>query len=97
VTIPERFTPAVGVLPPRWWLGIRPEWEEEGESWSFADGLRCSQCQPGHLSQVTWYSHPLYLFSHEQLMPLRNGAGAPAGNGHGIKAFGGTFSPVVNP
>jgi len=30
-------------------------------------------------------------------MPLRNGAGAPAGNGHGIKAFGGTFSPVVNP
>jgi hypothetical protein len=30
-------------------------------------------------------------------MPLANGAGAPAGNGNGIKAFGGTFSLVVNP
>jgi predicted lipoprotein with Yx(FWY)xxD motif len=52
---------------------------------------------PGHLTQVTWYGHPLYLFSHEQLMPLPNGAAAPTGNGNGIKAFGGTFSLVVNP
>ncbi len=52
---------------------------------------------PGNLSQVTWYGHPLYLFSHEQLMPLPNGAAAPTGNGNGIKAFGGTFSLVVNP
>jgi len=52
---------------------------------------------PGNLTQVTWYGHPLYLFSHEQLMPLPNGAAAPAGNGNGIKAFGGTFSLVVNP
>ena len=96
MTIPERFTPAVGVLPPRWWLGIRPEWEEEGESWSFADGLRCSPCQPGHLSQVTWYGHPLYLFSHEQLTPLRNGAGADR-KWQRNQAFGGTFSLVVNP
>jgi predicted lipoprotein with Yx(FWY)xxD motif len=52
---------------------------------------------PGYLKQVTWYGHPLYLFSHEQLMPLPNGGGAPVGNGNGIKAFGGTFSLVVNP
>jgi len=52
---------------------------------------------PGNLTQVTWYGHPLYLFSHEELVPLPNGAGAPAGNGNGIKAFGGTFSLVVNP
>ena len=52
---------------------------------------------PGNLTQVTWYGHPLYLFSHEQLMPLPNGAAAPTGNGNGIKAFGGTFSLVVNP
>jgi predicted lipoprotein with Yx(FWY)xxD motif len=48
---------------------------------------------PGHLTQVTWYGHPLYLFSHEQ----PNGTGALTGNGNGIKAFGGTFSLVVNP
>ncbi len=41
----------------------------------------------------SWYGHPLYLFSHEQ----PNGTGAPTGNGNGIKAFGGTFSLVVNP
>jgi len=52
---------------------------------------------PGNLTQVTWYGHPLYLFSHEQGMPLPNGAFGPAGNGNGIKAFGGTFSLVVNP
>ena len=52
---------------------------------------------PGDLSQVTWYGHPLYLFSHEELIPTSNGAGSPAGNGNGIKAFGGTFSLVVNP
>jgi predicted lipoprotein with Yx(FWY)xxD motif len=51
----------------------------------------------GGLSQVTWYGHPLYLFSHEELIPTANGGGAPAGNGNGIKAFGGTFSLVVNP
>jgi predicted lipoprotein with Yx(FWY)xxD motif len=48
-------------------------------------------------TQVTWYGHPLYLFSHEQLAPASNGAPGPAGNGNGIKAFGGTFSLVVNP
>jgi predicted lipoprotein with Yx(FWY)xxD motif len=48
---------------------------------------------PGHLTQVTWYGHPLYLFSHEQ----PNSSGMLAGNGNGIKAFGGTFSLVVNP
>jgi len=52
---------------------------------------------PGQLTQVTWNGQPLYLFSHEQLMLLSNGAGAPEGNGNGIKAFGGTFSLVVNP
>jgi predicted lipoprotein with Yx(FWY)xxD motif len=49
------------------------------------------------VTQVTWYGHPLYLFSHEQLAPASNGAPAPAGNGNGITAFGGTFSLVVNP
>ena len=56
----------------------------------------------GHLrvddvTQVTWYGHPLYLFSHEQLIQLSNGAAAATGNGNGITAFGGTFSLVVNP
>ena len=49
------------------------------------------------LTQVTWYGHPLYLFSNEKLAPASNGAPVPAGNGNGIKAFGGTFSLVVNP
>ena len=49
------------------------------------------------LSQVTWNGHPLYLFSHEALAPTSNGGAAPVGNGNGIKAFGGTFSLVVNP
>ena len=48
---------------------------------------------PGNLTQVTWYGHPLYLFSHEQ----PNATGASTGNGNGVKAFGGTFSLVVNP
>ncbi len=52
---------------------------------------------PGNLAQVTWYGHPLYLFSHEELIPASNGGASPAGNGNGIKAFGGTFSLVVNP
>lgn len=52
---------------------------------------------PSGLSQITWNGRPLYLFSHEELMPLPNGGGAPVGNGNGIKAFGGTFSLVVNP
>jgi predicted lipoprotein with Yx(FWY)xxD motif len=52
---------------------------------------------PGGLTQVTWYSQPLYLFSHEELTLLANGAPAPLGNGNGITAFGGTFSLVVNP
>jgi predicted lipoprotein with Yx(FWY)xxD motif len=52
---------------------------------------------PGGLSQITWNGHPLYLFSHEELIPSPNGGGAPAGNGNGIHAFGGTFSLVVNP
>ena len=49
------------------------------------------------LIQTTWNGHPLYLFSHEALVPTSNGGAAPAGNGNGIKAFGGTFSLVVNP
>ena len=52
---------------------------------------------PGGLSQITWNGHPLYLFSHEVLAPTSNGGAAPVGNGNGIKAFGGTFSLVVNP
>jgi predicted lipoprotein with Yx(FWY)xxD motif len=52
---------------------------------------------PAGLSQITWTGRPLYLFSHEELAPLPNGGGAPVGNGNGIKAFGGTFSLVVNP
>ena len=52
---------------------------------------------PAGLSQITWNGRPLYLFSHEELAPLPNGGGAPVGNGNGIKAFGGTFSLVVNP
>ena len=51
----------------------------------------------GHLTQVTWYGHPLYLFSHEELIPTSNGGATAAGNGNGIKAFGGTFSLVFNP
>ncbi len=47
--------------------------------------------------QVTWDGHPLYLFSNEQVMPTANGGAAPAVNGNGITAFGGTFSLVVNP
>ena len=49
------------------------------------------------LSQITWNGHPLYLFSNEALAPTSNGGAAAVGNGHGIKAFGGTFSLVVNP
>ena len=49
------------------------------------------------VTQVTWYGHPLYLFSNEKLAPASNGAPVPAGNGNGITAFGGTFSLVVNP
>ena len=30
-------------------------------------------------------------------MPQPNGSGAPAGNGDGIKAFGGTLSLVISP
>ncbi|MFI5067439.1 MAG: hypothetical protein ACHP9Z_26140 [Streptosporangiales bacterium] len=52
---------------------------------------------PGWLSQVTWYGHPLYLFSHEALAPTASGGAAPAGNGNGVTAFGGTFRLVVNP
>jgi predicted lipoprotein with Yx(FWY)xxD motif len=51
----------------------------------------------GGLTQVTWNGQPLYLFSHEELIPTSNGSGSPAGNGNGVKAFGGTFSLVVNP
>ncbi len=53
-------------------------------------------CHHRH-TQVTWYGHPLYLFSHEELIPTSNGGATAAGNGNGIKAFGGTFSLVVNP
>lgn len=52
---------------------------------------------PFGLTQTTWNGQPLYLFSNEQLSLLPNGAAAPAGNGNGITAFGGTFSLVVNP
>lgn len=52
---------------------------------------------PYGLAQVTWYGHPLYLFSNEQLALTSTGAPAPQGNGNGIHAFGGTFRLVVNP
>ena len=52
---------------------------------------------PGNLDQVAWKGHPLYTFSHELLTLLPTGTPAPAGNGNGIKAFGGTFRLVVNP
>lgn len=52
---------------------------------------------PGGLSQVTWNGQPLYLFSHEELVPASNGSATAAGNGNGVKAFGGTFSLIVNP
>ncbi|MGH3149894.1 MAG: hypothetical protein ACRDOB_04070 [Streptosporangiaceae bacterium] len=52
---------------------------------------------PGGLSQVTWYGHPLYLFSHEEAVLTANGGVAAAGNGNGVNAFGGTFRLVVNP
>ena len=52
---------------------------------------------PAGPDQVTWNGHPLYLFAFEALAPTSNGGAAPVGNGNGIKAFGGTFSLVVNP
>jgi predicted lipoprotein with Yx(FWY)xxD motif len=52
---------------------------------------------PGNLTQVSWAGRPLYLFSHEQLTLGPNGMPVALGNGNGIKAFGGTFSLVVNP
>jgi predicted lipoprotein with Yx(FWY)xxD motif len=52
---------------------------------------------PSGVSQITWNGHPLYLFSHEAIAPAPGGGLAPVGNGNGIKAFGGTFSLVVNP
>lgn len=52
---------------------------------------------PGGVTQVTWNGQPLYLFSHEELIPLPNGSATAAGNGNGVKAFGGTFSLVMNP
>jgi hypothetical protein len=51
----------------------------------------------GAASGVTWNGQPLYLFAFEALMPTPNGSGAAVGNGNGIKAFGGTFSLVMNP
>jgi predicted lipoprotein with Yx(FWY)xxD motif len=52
---------------------------------------------PAGPGQITWNGRPLYLFAFEALAPTSNGGGAPAGNGNGVKAFGGTFSLVVNP
>ena len=52
---------------------------------------------PGKLRQVTWKGHPLYTFSFEMLKLLRTGKPVPAGNGNGIKAFGGTFRLVASP
>ncbi len=52
---------------------------------------------PGNLQQVSWNGQPLYLFSHEQLAPGPGGVPVTSGNGNGIKAFGGTFSLVVDP
>jgi predicted lipoprotein with Yx(FWY)xxD motif len=49
------------------------------------------------LTQVTWNGAPLYLFSREQLTLGPGGAPIALGNGNGIKAFGGTFSLVMNP
>jgi len=51
----------------------------------------------GNLTQVSWAGQPLYLFSHEQLGLGPGGVPVAQGNGNGIKAFGGTFSLVVNP
>jgi predicted lipoprotein with Yx(FWY)xxD motif len=52
---------------------------------------------PGRLTQVTWNGRPLYLFSHEQLGLTPSGSPAAQGNGNGVRAFGGTFSLVLNP
>jgi predicted lipoprotein with Yx(FWY)xxD motif len=60
-------------------------------------GYGAGHLRVGDVLQVTWHGHPLYLFSKEKLAPASNGAPVPAGNGNGIKAFGGTFSLVVNP
>jgi hypothetical protein len=50
---------------------------------------------PSGLSQITWNGRPLYLFSDEAIGLAPNGGAAPLGTA--IKAFGGTFSLVVNP
>jgi predicted lipoprotein with Yx(FWY)xxD motif len=52
---------------------------------------------PRYLTQVTWYGHPLYLFSKEQLVQTSTGRAVATGNGNGITKFGGTFSLVVLP
>jgi hypothetical protein len=49
------------------------------------------------LTQITGSGQPLCLFSKEAPAPTSNGGAVPAGNGNGIKAFGDTFSLVVNP
>lgn len=55
-------------------------------------------CRPDGSHQVTYDGHPLYIYSQEQSLvgtmgPITTGS---AGNGNGIRAFGGTFS-VVGP
>ena len=52
---------------------------------------------PGWLSQVTWYGHPLYLFSHEGPGPHRQRRRRPGRQRQRVTAFGGTFRLVVNP
>jgi predicted lipoprotein with Yx(FWY)xxD motif len=67
-------------------------------SWSGVSGNAIGEIGTPSGLQVTWYGHPLYLFSNEQLMPTANGGAVAVGNGNGngITAFGGTFN-LVNP
>ena len=77
----------------RAWPPVRTD---GGPGWSGVSGNAIGEIGTPSGLQVTWYGHPLYLFSHEQLMPTANGGAVAVGNGNGITAFGGTFN-LVNP